>query len=587
MRWNDDILRQIEDRIDIVELVSETTDLKRKGGRYWGLCPFHQEKTPSFSVDRERGLYYCFGCKKGGNIFTFVTSTRGLSFSEAVEYLAARANVQLLAGNVRPDEVDQKKRLVEVNEIANRFFMEKLAEPQGSAAREYAEKRGISLEASRLFQLGYAPDGWNALTEYLLDRGMSSDLLKESGLIKKAATGDRYFDLFRNRLMFPIFDNRGQIVAFGGRALGDEQPKYLNSPETVVYSKRHHLFGLYQAKEEIRRQDMAILVEGYMDCLKMHQKGITNAVASLGTSLTEEQARLLARYASGVTVIYDGDESGQRETLRALEVLGKTGLRAHVVTLEGAKDPDEFLERYGEKEFLALIKNNKVSPVEFKLRRAVAVYGISDWQQKAKVLREVYPEIERQDTELDRERSLELAARYTDLPERMVRKDYLSWQRTRQNTNNRNRYVLFRDNIYSKDSSQSDRILGRMLTDPELLTMVCGTIGTGWVRDPKARLVVKTALKLAQEEGSLEKLPHYLETEDLKAVYARLVMQDGAVSDEEVKSFMRRVVMKRQELRWQSLSRELHGLESDGDFYSLLIYIIKVNYHLKMSRKGG
>ncbi|MGE5453661.1 MAG: DNA primase [Methylocystaceae bacterium] len=590
MKWNDEIISQIEDRIDIVDLVSETTELKRKGGRYWGLCPFHQEKTPSFSVDRERALYYCFGCHAGGNAFTFVSNTRTLSYSEAVEILAERAGVELLATSGRRQEKDFKKRLLEVNELAGRFFQKMLAAPEGANAREYARKRGIDEATSESFRLGYAPDDWNRLEEYLLAHGVDADLLKHSGLVKKAANADRYFDLFRNRLIFPILDHRSQIIGFGARALGDEQPKYLNSPETEMFSKRRHLFGLDLAREEIHRQDQAILVEGYLDCLKLHQHGFHTAVACLGTSFTEEQARLLHRYTNRVMVLFDADESGQRETMRALDLLAENGLTAEVVTLQGAKDPDEYMEIYGEKEFLGFIKNNKLSPVEFKLKRAVVLHGTATWQQQAQVLREVYVDIDRQPSELDREGYLQMAARYIGIPEPMVRRDFLAWQRKQSasTVNIRNKTVLLRDNKEGKDYQRFENLLAWLLAHPVMMRDTFRQLGVSWIKDPVLRQVMAKALEVVNhEEMAIDDLGHYLNEDAEQAAYARLMLQENMITEQEARTTISEIAQKRREMRLQTLSRELYQLEEKGDFSSLLAYILRMEAHLRMSRKGG
>jgi len=590
MKWNDELISQIEDRLDIVDLVSETTELKRKGGRYWGLCPFHQEKTPSFSVDRERSLYYCFGCHAGGNMFTFVAGTRGFTYSEAVELLAERAGVELLASSGRRQEKDLKKRLLEVNEMACSFFQKMLSSPEGSVAREYAHQRGIDEKVIQTFRLGYAPDDWNRLEDYLLAQGVDTNLLKQSGLVKKAANAERYFDLFRNRLIFPIGDQRGQVIAFGARALGDDQPKYLNSPETEMFSKRRHLFGLEAARESIHRQDQAILVEGYLDCIKLHQHGFTTAIAALGTSFTEEQAHLLHRYTNRVLVLFDSDEAGQRETMRTLEVLAENGLAAEVLTLQGAKDPDEFLEKYGEEEFLSFIKNNKLSPVEFKLRRAVAAHGIGSWHEQAKVLREVYIDIARQPSELDREGCLQLAARYIGLPEPMVRRDFLSWQRRQSGSSPdiRNKNVLFRDNKEGKDYQRVESLLAWLLNHPDVLIETHRQMGLYWIKDKALQQVVAIAVEVASNErATIDELGTYLDDDGQRAAYARLILQASLLSEQEARTILSELAKKRKEMRLQTLSRELYQLEEKGDFNSLLTYILKMEAHLRMSRKGG
>jgi len=313
---DDQKIRQIQSQLDIVELISESVQLSRKGNNYWGLCPFHGEKTASFSVSRDKQMFYCFGCHIGGNIFTFLMKRDGLEFREALEILAAKAGVDISRPRDR-GRIDQQKAIISINNAAAQFYHQKLLSAQGDDARSYLSKRGITQQTIETYRLGYAEDNWQELTNYLLGRGFNAEAIKSSGLVKRSDNQSRFYDLFRHRIIFPIMLYNQDVIGFGGRSLGDAMPKYLNTPETELFSKRKNLYGLAQAREAIRQNNNAFLVEGYMDCIKLQQTGIMNVVASLGTALTEEQARLLHRYTEKVTILYDGDEAGQNATLRA------------------------------------------------------------------------------------------------------------------------------------------------------------------------------------------------------------------------------------------------------------------------------
>jgi len=340
----------VRSRTDIVDLISAYVTLRRQGRRYVGLCPFHSEKTPSFTVDRERGLFYCFGCGAGGDVFEFVMRAHGLSFPEALRELARRAGVQLA------DDPDHRRgeweRWLRAADGAAAFFERSLAHPEtGRPAREYLERRGIDPATARRFRLGYAPDGWDFLLRHLREQGYEPQVLERLGLIHPRPDGG-WYDTFRHRLVFPIFDLQGRPVAFGGRSLREgDQPKYLNSRESPLFSKGRTLYGLHVAREALHRAGRAVVVEGYMDLVACHQYGLTEAVATLGTALTPEQAALLRRHCQAVVLVYDSDEAGRRAVERALPVLEEAGLEARAAVLPEGLDPDAFLRAYGADEF--------------------------------------------------------------------------------------------------------------------------------------------------------------------------------------------------------------------------------------------
>lgn len=349
-RFPGDFLQKVRDNTNILDVVESYVSLKKKGKRYWACCPFHQEKTPSFSVSPEDGLYYCFGCHAGGDVFSFVEKMENLSFTEAVERLAEAAHLELPRAEVSPEEKRRKQfndELYHAMELAVVYFHNCLRRTNmGKPGLTYFKRRHLTDETIDRFKLGFAPDSWHKLYgDFRTIKHISDTVLVTSGLV--GHKNGRYYDTFRNRCMFPILNLKGKPVAFGGRVMDDSKPKYLNSPETPIFNKRQLLFALYQALPEIRRTRQVIMVEGYMDAISLHAHGVTNAVASLGTAFTIEQARLLKRYADEVVFSYDMDAAGQNATRRALEIAGTTGLKMRVLHLSEGKDPDEFVNKYG------------------------------------------------------------------------------------------------------------------------------------------------------------------------------------------------------------------------------------------------
>lgn len=363
---SDEIIQRVKDENDIVDVISETVKLKRSGRNHQGLCPFHSEKTPSFSVSSDKQIYKCFGCGEAGNVITFVMKTKRFSFVEAIKYLAQRANIPIELDDEKTKRINNHKdRLYKLNVEAARFFFNNLK--KSKVAQDYFTRRGISSATVRRFGLGYSLDSWDSLKKYLLSRGYSDIDLLAVGLIIKSQKGTQY-DRFRNRLMFPVFDYMGRVIGFGGRVFGDEKPKYLNSPESIVFQKGTNLYGLNFALKNSKSRTF-IIVEGYMDCISLHQYGITNVVASLGTALTEKQAKLLKRYCDQVIISYDADTAGQTATLRGLEILRKEGFEVKVLKVPSGKDPDEYIRANGTQAFQTLVE--KALPLlDYRIKRA-------------------------------------------------------------------------------------------------------------------------------------------------------------------------------------------------------------------------
>ena len=360
MFYSDEIIEEVRSRNDIVDVISGYVSLKKKGSSYFGLCPFHSEKSPSFSVSSQKQMYYCFGCGAGGNVFTFLMEYENFTFQEAVKYLAERAGVELPEdtgySKEAKDRADAKANLLEINKLAAQFFYVQLRRPQGKTAMEYLVGRQLGEDTMKAFGLGYAGKYGNELYQYLKKKGYSDEVLKTSGLIGYDEKQGP-FDKFWNRVIFPIMDVNSRVIGFGGRVMGEGKPKYLNSPETLVFDKSRNLYGLHNARRT--RKSYFLLCEGYMDVISLHQAGFTNAVASLGTAFTSGHANLIKRYVKEVYLTYDSDEAGTKAALRAFPILREVGITAKVIRMEPYKDPDEFIKNLGAEAFEERIKEAK------------------------------------------------------------------------------------------------------------------------------------------------------------------------------------------------------------------------------------
>lgn len=378
MRIPEETIERVKQENDIVDVISETVRLKRTGRSYVGLCPFHNDKSPSFSVSQDKQIYKCFSCGEAGNVITFVMKQKNLTFIEAVKVLAEKANIPINLGNGEPSKISKKKDLLyKVNVEAGRYFFGNLMADK--KAKEYFINRGIQESTIRKFGLGYAKDGWNNIIYHLKRKGINESVMLEAGLVSKNEQRGTVYDRFRNRVMFPVFDIKGRVIGFGGRVLDDSKPKYLNSPETLVFEKGTNLYGLNLAIKSDMKERYFIIVEGYMDCISLHQYGITNAVASLGTALTVNQARLLKRYADKVIISYDADVAGQTATLRGLEILRNAGFDVRVLLIPKGKDPDEFIRANGKEAFLKLIET-AMPLINYRLKRAEEGINFKDEQ---------------------------------------------------------------------------------------------------------------------------------------------------------------------------------------------------------------
>ena len=403
MLYPQHFIDDLKNRADLVRIIEPYTPLKKKGANWMGCCPFHQEKTPSFSVNPSKGFYKCFGCGKGGTAYNFLMEIEGLNFPEAIKRVAEISGVSL------PEPIDDKSyqqnkvkkearkkiadEVIELNRYALKFWENHLQEnnSDAKAAREYLEKRGISIETQKAFHIGFAPDSWDAVMSLLKTKGADEKLIEASGLVSINEEKGRVYDRFRGRIMFPVLDIKGNPVAFGARILAQGEPKYLNSPETPAYIKGEHLYGFFQNKEKIRQKKSAILVEGYLDLIALYQFGIRTCVASLGTAFTEQQAKLISRTARKVVLNYDGDKAGIKAARRAIETLLAQDVELEVLILPDGQDPDDFIRANGFEAYKNQYKKNVLSFLQFVLEDAERTHKLSSPKEKAEAIADLLP----------------------------------------------------------------------------------------------------------------------------------------------------------------------------------------------------
>ncbi|HZF40990.1 MAG TPA: DNA primase [Blastocatellia bacterium] len=425
---------ELRNQADIVRIVSDYISLKKKGRDWAACCPFHNEKTPSFYVSQGKQIFKCFGCSKGGGIFDFIMEIEGCSFPEAIRIVAEKTGVTVPVetDNAREYEerASQRAELMRLNQWATEFFEQNLTETaEGRRALDYLAARGVNEETRKAFRLGYAPNSWDAMSGYLRSRGASTTQIEHSGLVT-LREGSGFYDRFRHRLMFPICDAQGRIIAFGGRILGDGEPKYLNSPETTLYIKGMHLFGLSHAREAIRQRGYAILVEGYLDFLIPFQAGVRHLAASLGTALTENQARLLGRYARRIVVNFDPDSAGQAATKRSLELLLTEAFKVNVLTLPDNLDPDEYIRTHGPANYLKLLKGSQPF-LDYIVDQAISSHDQTRPTGKVETINAILPYLRLVKDRIERAEHFERIADRLKIDSRLIREEFKKAAETR------------------------------------------------------------------------------------------------------------------------------------------------------------
>jgi len=495
----DNVLDQILDRCDIVEIISSYIPLRRAGRNFKALCPFHHEKTPSFVVNPDKGIFHCFGCNVGGNAFSFIMKYERLEFQEVVKMLAKKTGVALPERSGRDSEraASLINKLYAIHDAAAAYFQTALASPSGKRAREYLAKRGLKSETVKEFRLGFVPNAWDGLLVYLKRKGFAPEVIERSGLIIRRQEGSGYFDRFRNRLIFPIFNQKDRIIAFAGRVLDDSLPKYMNSPETPIYNKSRTLFGLNLAKRDMIDNDSTIVVEGYTDLMIPRQNGTRNVVASCGTALTPDHVRTLKRHSKNVVMVYDSDKAGEMATLRGLDVLLAEDMNVGIVRLPKDLDPDSYVRRHGIDAFRELLKR-PVSLFEYKLNLLTAAHGTDSIESRIKVAGEMLKTIAKVGNEILKSEYIKRLAESLSLSEKALRLEVGKIKKNYDSAYDPGDQPLAGGEI--KPLCEADKIIiSLMLEDNKIISTVKGKIGHDEFSNKFAQRVAKFIFNFYEE----------------------------------------------------------------------------------------
>lgn len=482
----DEEIEAVRLRTDIVDVISRHVQLKKKGKYYTGFCPFHRERSPSFTVTPEKQIFHCFGCNTGGNVFKFLMLIEGLTFVEAVKALAQQAGINLSLTESPLEREKQHKiaQVRQINHLAGEYFSNILKNHRAAAAaRAYLTERGLSQEVLERFQIGFSLPDWSALLKFMERQGLSAQAVVEAGLALKNESG-KYFDRFRGRIMFPIWDVAGRVIGFGGRAPHQGEPKYLNSPETALFNKGQLLYGLHLAGSSIKDRGYVVIMEGYLDVITAHRLGVTNAVASLGTSLTKEQGRLLMSHSRNVVIAYDADTAGVAATLRALELLQEIGCQVRIVHIPDGKDPDEFLRKHGYQAWESLV-NQALPLIEYMLRQAAANKPVRIVAEKLEVMRQVFPYVTKANTGIEREENLKVISRFLGLSAEAVAAEFKrfdvnlrkKWVNSDNTVNTKHNTLVSKDSKLNSRGKSETGLLRLLLEEPSLTDVVVEELG--------------------------------------------------------------------------------------------------------------
>jgi len=536
MLYDQYFIDDLKSRADLVRIVEMHVPLKKKGANWWGNCPFHGEKTASFSVSPQKGFYKCFGCSKGGNAYTFVMELEGLNFPEAIKRVAEISGVPL------PEPIDDKNyeirkkkkqeqkaiadQVIELNKFALEFWEHNLQENSGFQAREYLEKREISAETIKKFRIGYSPDSWDALMSHLKEKGADEKLIEASGLVSVNEEKKRVYDRFRGRVMFPVLNVEGNPIAFGARILAQGEPKYLNSPETPAYTKGDNLYGLFQSKEDIKKKKYAILVEGYLDLIALYQFGVTNCVASLGTALTEHQAKLLGRFAKKLVVNYDGDKAGVKAARRAIEILLAEDFEIKVLVLPNGQDPDDFIRANGFTAYKKQHEQNATTYLQFVLETAVQDRSLVVPKQKAEAIEDVMPVLSAIRNPIQKRDSFDQALSFFRVDDSMLKRDL--WKSVKDGARVETESIKQQvaRATQAKMTVAESRLLELLIYDDELREIILPQLEETDYEPLATANVFRAVIQLqnARAEITLESLLELVEGDDLASDFVPVLM---------------------------------------------------------------
>lgn len=576
----EDVVETVRQRSDIVEVVSRYVQLKKKGKNHTGSCPFHNERTPSFTVTPEKQIFYCFGCGAGGDVFKFLMLKENLSFQDAVTMLAQQAGVTIPAGD-SPFQQEKERRLKlfrEINNLARDYFRQTLkTHSEAANARKYLANREVIPELQEEFQLGYALPEWNSLLGFLERKGLKPKQAVEAGLAVKAESG-RYYDRFRNRLIFPIWDATGQVVGFGGRVLDDSLPKYLNTPETVFFNKGRLLYGLHLARTAIRENGCVVVMEGYMDVVTAHRYGIKNVVASMGTALTHDHGKLLTHYSRDVVIAYDADAAGEAATGRSMDLLEELGCQVRVLRIPDGKDPDEFLKKHGSRTWETLV-NSAPLLFQYKLDQAAGGKPLRTPADKIEVLRQVFPSLAGFNSEVEREEGLRAAARTLNLSWETVYGEFKRFKlvsgKKWTNPDNlaKNMHTIVSKVDTGDARSKAEAVLIRLaLEDPSLARAINEKMGNEHFQDPRYQKIFKYCLEIAgRSPYQPAEIAQHLDDGE-QALLGMLLTQEIPGDDpvEILNSHIESIVRCRRQERREKILKEIGEAEKLGSHYHML-----------------
>ncbi|MDD3656669.1 MAG: DNA primase [Atribacterota bacterium] len=524
IRYSEEILDEIRNRIDIIAIISEYVPLKKSGKSYKGLCPFHQEKTPSFMVDSERQIFHCFGCGEGGNIFTFIMKMEKVNFPEAVKLLANKAGVQLPVNDKQNIKNVQEKELIfQLNDLAADYYHKNLFLPQGKRALDYLMKRSFSKDIIKKFRLGYALPGFEHLVKILYSKKIPQTDLFKAGLVSRSNKTGKAIDYFRDRIIFPIFNLQGKLIAFGGRVLDDKLPKYINSPETLVYNKAKNLYGLFQAKKSIRQKNQVIIVEGYTDLLMAHQHGFENVVASLGTALTNQQIDLVKRFADEILIAFDADTAGKSATLRSLSMIKKAGMNIRIVTLPPESDPADILLKKDKIFFIDLLK--KALPlIDYKLEVLLQQYNPTSSGGKLSIIKELFQDLSDINSDIELRNEVKKIAERLDLTEESIFKDLIQYKKGNRQLAN----ILTNTSVESTHVNAEKILIGTMLQRRDYIERIFSELQVKDFTISEHKEIVSTIMNLFDkgEKISLQKVMDKIEKPDIISLISRIMLRD-------------------------------------------------------------
>ncbi len=575
MRYSDEILNEVRENNDIVEVISQYVHLKRSGRNYFGLCPFHNEKSPSFSVSPDKQIFHCFGCGVGGNVITFIRKIEGMGFKEAVENLAERANIVLptLNNNEDSKKEELKAKVYKVNSYAADYYHKKLYQPESKAGQDYVKQRKLTNETLESFNLGFSGN-YDELYKKLRQEGFQDEEILESGLAKKNENGT-YVDFYRNRFMIPILDIRNRVIAFGGRVLGDAKRfKYLNSPENIVYSKGKHLFGLNVAKRYEHKK--LLIVEGYMDAISLHQRGITNVVAALGTALTTNQGWLLRRNAEQVILGFDSDGAGQTAILRAMEVMQNMGCDMRVLQLTGAKDPDEYIIKYGSARFQKRM-DEAISLLEFKVKILQQNLNLEVAGDKVKFLNEIAKLLAKIDNSIEREIYIEKLAKGYNISKEAIFGQVNKLQyanKAKENPLEKAKVVVTHKKDEKEETEVSEEMIKRentiiaiLINNPENYKIIKQNMKIeDFQYELNRKIIEELYLELEKENGNTSAVLDKLEDQQIQNHLTAIMAEDYGITDNQkaIEDILKKYEKEKLEKRRDELIRQ-SSMEEDAE----------------------